>query len=732
MIQFGEFTLDSKQARLLCQAKEIAIEHKLFELLLLFVNQPNTIISRQDILDNLWAGSLVTDNAINKLVANLRKVLADDPKNPRYIQTVPKRGYRLICEVTLLESINLAEKYQIKVNGTSEVNNRKKSLQNKRYNKVIIALLLLFCSLFLWQVFSEKKSSSKDTNSNNNRYTMELTRAHGAEESARMHPDNNHLYYLKKDLKSGSENTSYQLWIKNIHTAKIRQVDTAKVNISKIIAVVPEVSTEVSSDTTTLFYLDKIQDSCGVYQATLKQISQSNKAMQWQQAEKLFDCSDKRIKDIDYHTSRKMIYYTAQPQNFWPNQIYAFDLVTEKQSFVTQVEPIGWGHHSIDISPDGKKLLIMSTNSDYKTQLLVLNLLNNEITEGFQFDYLVTEAIWHHDSEQVYYYAAPPAHQIIKSDINGNNATTVVSVSEYLSPQMSLFPDGKNLLFSTEQKNSSNRWLVPPKQVSDIDNSTVHDINPVLFHHSSQYLFISKRSGRRQLYLGRYDVKQAEIVTNFSQSHWLDYMAVSADDQSVLLNADNKVYLLPISDLNETSPLTILKQEYLVFTSEQPIISLDWLTKNAVAITTVNNGIPELMVVNLLNNKVQQLNGNWAYGLTDSQHPEYNYLIEQQSNILYRTNSLTFNDDLVINPLELTKTEVTLPNGFFHVKIDSNVLYYGSDESEGIHLNAVPIGNMSKSSSYILNDFYGYDVSNNKIMLSDLESLEGDVHRTMH
>ncbi|NQZ23046.1 MAG: winged helix-turn-helix domain-containing protein [Colwellia sp.] len=35
----------------------------------------------------MWAGSLVTDNAINKLVANLRKVLADEPKNPRYIQT---------------------------------------------------------------------------------------------------------------------------------------------------------------------------------------------------------------------------------------------------------------------------------------------------------------------------------------------------------------------------------------------------------------------------------------------------------------------------------------------------------------------------------------------------------------------------------------------------------------------------------------------------------------------
>ena len=128
MIQFGEFTLDSKQERLLCEGKYIAIEPKLFELLLLFVNQPNTIISRQDILDNLWAGSLVTDNAINKLVANLRKLLADGAKNPRYIETVPKRGYRLICEVTLIESVDSTEKNQFVTDETSETNSHEKQL----------------------------------------------------------------------------------------------------------------------------------------------------------------------------------------------------------------------------------------------------------------------------------------------------------------------------------------------------------------------------------------------------------------------------------------------------------------------------------------------------------------------------------------------------------------------------------------------------------------------------
>jgi DNA-binding winged helix-turn-helix (wHTH) protein len=737
MIKFGEFILDSKQARLSSEDKELAIEPKLFELLLLFVNQPNTIITRQDILDNLWPGSLVTDNAINKMVANLRKVLADCAKNPRYIQTIPKRGYRLICNVTLLEGDDSAEIKQIITGATRDSNQQRNYLQSKNNKVIIIAFLFLLCSLLLWQVFS-----TSDKHSSNNGHSMELTRSHGAELSARMHPDNHHLYYLKKNLKKNiknklkkpTENTHYELWIKNIDTAGMKQVDIAEINISRIIAV----AAGGNNDTTHLFYLDKKQDSCGVYQGVLihtKQrdvAKQSVKTIQWQQAIKLFDCANKQIKDIDYHVSKNTIYYTAQPQNFWPNQIYAFDLSTKKQSFVTQVEPVGWGHHSIDISPDGNKLLIMSTNNDYKTKLMALNLLNNEITEGFKFDYPVSEAIWDHDSEHIYYYAAAPAHQIIKSDLKGHNATSVVSVTEYLSPQMSLFPDGKNLLFSTEHKNFSNRWLVPPKQVNGIDNSTVEDSNPALFHLSSQYLFISKRSGQRQLYLGRFDSTQAEIVTNFDDSHWLDYIAMSADDENVLISASNKVYLLPMSALNVISPLAKFNQEHLIFTSEHPIISLDWLTNNAAAITTVINGIPELTVVNVPDNKVEQLTGQWAYGLKDSVRPEYSYLIDQQSNTLYRSNLLTLTDDFAINPNKFTKTEISLPRGFFRVKIDANTLYYGSDENGGVYLNAVPLSNINKSRKYLVNDFNSYDVSNGKIILSDIESLEGDVHQTMH
>ncbi|WP_339720699.1 winged helix-turn-helix domain-containing protein [uncultured Paraglaciecola sp.] len=710
MLQLGEFILDCKQARLFCGDDELAIEPKLFELLLLFVDHPNSIISRQDILDKLWENSLVTDNAINKMVANLRKLLSDDAQNPRYIQTIPKRGYRLICEVSTLQDPNSILIDQPKGEQSEKTANNQPSKLKSYPNKTIITLMLLFFAWVIWQIF---KSNNKDTS----RYSISLTRANGAEESARMHPNANDLYFLKRT----SENTAYSLYIKDVNTAKITEVDIGNTSISNIFAVVAGLEKE----TTHLLYHDKKPDSCGVYQALI------SKNKEWLNTKKLFACNGKRIKDLDYHISKKVVYYAAQPQNFWPNQIYAYDLTTKKHRFVTQVEPRGRGHYSIDISPDGNKLLVMSADSDYKTQLLVLNLLDNQMTEGLTFDYHVSEAIWHHDSEQIYYYGAAPAKQIIKSDLYGKNASQFVSVSENLSPRMSLFPDGKNLLFSTEQKNFSNRWLVAPSQVDNIDNSAVADVYPTLFHHSLEYLFISKRSGRQQLYLGNYHTNKAEIVSNFSSSDWLGYMAISGDDKRVLLNVENKVYAIPTSDLSQLVPLTTLKPEHLIFTSNAPIISVDWLSIHDAAITKVKNGIPELVVISLQDNRVKEISGEWAYGLSDQQHPEYSYFIERRSNALFRTHVMTKSTKADAKQQKFSSTQVTLPDGFFHVKIDANTLYYGSSEKGIDYLNAVSLSNTENSQKYPSKGFSSYDVYDGNIILSDVESLEGDVHRTM-
>lgn len=717
MMKFGEYLLDIKHSRLLNASDnaEKLIEPKVFELLLLFVERPNAVISRKDILEQLWSGSLVTDNAINKLIGNLRKALGDEAKNPRYIQTVPKRGYRLVCQVTTINDVTpKSVKKDPLEGGLLSINvepNKLKMALNPKLKSIFIVVFVLL--LFIgWNI----ESTGSDVSTG---YTIALTRDQGVELSPKVHPDNEHLYYLKDSIKSKKR----ELWFKNINTAVTKRVEIYN-HINDIIAVTTQ------SENTKLIFIENEGSRCFVNQALISHPGDLEQTVL--SIETLFDCSNKRVKDIDYHKQKNVLYYTAQPKNFWPNHIYTFDIESQKHSLVTQIEPIGWGHHTIDISPDGEKLLIMSTNNDHKTQLLVLNLVTNKLTEGMKFDRPVYEAIWHHDSEQVFYYSPPPAHQIIKSKYSGNDAAPIISVSEELSAKMSRVPDNKNLVFTTENKNFDNRWLVNSSNSRTISNSNVADSNPALFHSGEQYLFSSKRTGRMQLYLGDNKNEDAKIVTNFSKNHSLGYMSMAPDDSNVLLALDEKVYLIPLSDLSSVQPITSLKPEYLVYTSEVPIISLDWQGNHGASITIVQNGIPELIIVDLSDKKIKNLQGKWAYGVTDIKQLDFFYVIEQQSNRLFQLKSTVAQEQSAIHREYLMDTKIVLPKEFYLAKIDNKILYYVTSENNLEYLHTVPLANESLSSKTLLNPLSRYDVSHGKIMLSDMVNQEGDIYSTVY
>ncbi len=75
------------------------IEPKVMDVLVCLARNPARVTERSEILDEVWGGRAVSDEPLTRCIATLRKALDDDPQQPRFIQTVPKRGYRLVCDV---------------------------------------------------------------------------------------------------------------------------------------------------------------------------------------------------------------------------------------------------------------------------------------------------------------------------------------------------------------------------------------------------------------------------------------------------------------------------------------------------------------------------------------------------------------------------------------------------------------------------------------------------------
>lgn len=97
--RWDDFVLDLDSYRLERAGVPLSLEPKAFNLLVLMVRRPGHLFTKQEIFEALWADTAVTDHALTRVVAQLRRVLGDDAGAARYLETVPTRGYRWIKPV---------------------------------------------------------------------------------------------------------------------------------------------------------------------------------------------------------------------------------------------------------------------------------------------------------------------------------------------------------------------------------------------------------------------------------------------------------------------------------------------------------------------------------------------------------------------------------------------------------------------------------------------------------
>lgn len=96
-IAFGPFVLDIAAARLTRAGTDVALTPKSFDLLRHLATRPGQLVTKDELLDQVWGRRFITEGVIKTLVSELRAALDDDAREPRYIETVPRRGYRFVA-----------------------------------------------------------------------------------------------------------------------------------------------------------------------------------------------------------------------------------------------------------------------------------------------------------------------------------------------------------------------------------------------------------------------------------------------------------------------------------------------------------------------------------------------------------------------------------------------------------------------------------------------------------
>src|SRR5215510_13665922 len=100
---FGTFALDPTNACLWRGAESVALPPKAFDVLRYLVTHPDRVVTKDELLDAVWPETAVSDAVVRVAIGALRKVL-DDTAPPRFIATVPRRGYRFLAPVTVADA----------------------------------------------------------------------------------------------------------------------------------------------------------------------------------------------------------------------------------------------------------------------------------------------------------------------------------------------------------------------------------------------------------------------------------------------------------------------------------------------------------------------------------------------------------------------------------------------------------------------------------------------------
>jgi eukaryotic-like serine/threonine-protein kinase len=101
-IQFGVYELDREAAELRKHGVIIRLQQQPLQVLAVLVDRPGEIVTREQLQERIWGKDTFVDfeQSLNKAVNRLREALNDDAAQPRYIETVPRRGYRFVAPVT--------------------------------------------------------------------------------------------------------------------------------------------------------------------------------------------------------------------------------------------------------------------------------------------------------------------------------------------------------------------------------------------------------------------------------------------------------------------------------------------------------------------------------------------------------------------------------------------------------------------------------------------------------
>jgi len=510
-------------------------EHKLEPLALAFLKflseHQGQVVSRAQLLQEVWHNREVSDDAIRRVVRMLRNAFGDDAKSPRYIKTLPLQGYMLLPKVLSFDEGTASHKPIV----------IQKNFISYNFATLLmgfILIVLIIAALFIWQQSIQQKSTTLEPK------IEKLTHLAGAQSQGNFCPLNNTLLFVHRS----NSNTPLALYSKNLTTKTVKRLTFTDDNV---------VFARFSPDCQQLAYTIQQTEGKSTYLASFAQQgltnvisltsdhdlndNQSSTFLSWSADGKSLYFSTKRLAEnnssaisAEINNSAVISRYILR-DNSW--QQVTFSLVE------------GAGDYLAQESLDGRYLAVLRNSVGGRYSILVLNLDTQAITVERHISFRPTKLVWLSDDSEslalsgikgLFFY-----YNILHDELREQtgNKFTLKDVAYHCGDKC-FFMRKYDMNF-TDIKEVPNPFLPDIKLATIHIESTGADFNPVYSADGATIYFTKSRENGGKL-IRRTSNGEEETLFRFDSRQSIHDLQIGPNEKYATGKLDRRVFVLEL------------------------------------------------------------------------------------------------------------------------------------------------------------------------------------------
>lgn len=513
------------------------LEPMAVELLSYFCQHPDSIVSRDELINSVWLGRVVSDSAVNKVVTKLRKHFDDDAKSPRFIATFPKKGYKFIAQVHAIETDKptvltetappVSPEPALITNKITTADSRQaisKVVSGTPFLWIVIAAFLVISAVVLnrFKLFPATEPTIAST------HAMALTRDAGADVLPNLSPDGTLLSYVEV-----LENKMI-LKVKNLADQHITVFDHGAAQTTSV------GPADWSDDGTQIVYLVTTPESCQYFIRDVQGKSFSEPQL-------IHNCPAGSYGKIEFtHDKHRLIYAEAEGRNS-PYSLFELNRQTGRTRRLSQPELVIGGNSQFDLHPQENKLLVSSPDKQQWEGFYTLNLDTDELHLLFKLDAYICCGIWSQQGDRVILMGEHPANQLLSYDLSGKHRHPIYSGNLNLRAP-TRHSNGKDYLFPAGESNQDIyrfQWDAQANQA--IITHSVDDRLATFSEKNQTLAFVSIATGNEEIWLYRTSSKAAQATKRLSHfgdgRHYID-LQWRHDGKQLLALSLNELHLI--------------------------------------------------------------------------------------------------------------------------------------------------------------------------------------------